>query len=49
MDPRDHTIAVLRLVGATYKPHGQFRADDLATSPTLPPLNVRVGTVFEDR
>jgi Uma2 family endonuclease len=48
-DPRANTITVLRLAGETYQPHGQFGADDLATSVTLSQLSVPVSAVFEAR
>ncbi len=46
VDPRDETIAVLRLEGTSYMLHGQFGAGDSATSATLPALRVSVSEVF---
>jgi Uma2 family endonuclease len=46
VDPRNETIAVLRLADASYTLHGQFSAGDSATSATLPALRVAVSTVF---
>lgn len=46
VDPRDETIAVLRLEGTNYMPHGQYGAGDSATSATLPALRVSVSEVF---
>lgn len=46
VDPRDETIAVLRLEGTSYMLHGQFGAGNSATSATLPALRVSVSAVF---
>ncbi len=49
VDPRDHTITVLRLVGDAYQTHGVFALDDVATSALLAGLSVPVNAVFQPR
>ncbi len=46
VDPRSDTVTVLRLAGATYTLHGQYRVGDNATSATLSALSVSVSAVF---
>lgn len=49
VDPRDHTITVLRLVSDAYQTHGVFALDDVATSALLAGLSVPVNAVFQPR
>lgn len=49
VDPRNDTIAVLCLAGASYALHGQFRSGDTAASLILPALRVPVTAVFAEQ
>jgi Uma2 family endonuclease len=46
VDPRNATIAVLRLMGTTYEVYGQFGAGERATSVTFPTLSIPVSDVL---
>jgi Uma2 family endonuclease len=47
VDPRNNTIAVLRLAGTSYALAGQYGGGESAVSVTLPALRVAVTGVFE--
>lgn len=47
VDPRDETIAVLRLAGDAYAEHGRFGRGETATSAAYPALRMDVAALFD--